>query len=843
MLSEPNSLPPINANDLTDPSVFRLNDVLRLLASQITSVQDFLDSGGARGPAGPPGNANPTLVTINDTPVPGASQTTSNLKGDHISVKMFGAIDDYDGTTGTDNTAAIQAALDSLVAGQTLYFPAGGTGQYLITDMLQIPQGAAGTKGITIQGADVLHCQIVYVGTAVVPCVINMIGCDSVTWQNIAVLAWGNDPAFFPKTVLMLGRYPDTDAYGHHAFRRVAFMGNVSVAVVYSIASEENNWDDVFLFSNNGKDFAGTAKIVYYTSYQDDLGICVPTVIPESNLDIWHSHVHYINFGPGDPDNVCVYEQMYAGAGDHTYKDSYMSPSARGTEEGWAFRFTADPVYAFSGSNYVIEALRIENSQGMFDFKKGTGPGLITGIRAEKNTLSLLAGEFMHGEDGCLLYESSFKNNFCVAPDLACPSSVDLMQNCIFISDDNQDFTVRTIASLCFFHLSSGIVTLSLAVGSFNNFIILSDTSTMNGPITVDGGNAFVNDTVAMQLTTDPDDRSISLYYDGSNGLNILFHYDSGGPTYGAISTSDNNTPLSLTGDTVQIYASTGSLSAGQALTILVNKLITNFYGRIWIDASVLTEPIIVTRDANGTTTGFSVVHQEYGGTSYFGIFGGTDATNPGTLQTRNHIPFADDTYDSGNAGLLWKKIWTHDLLIADLASDGPLRGSSGDVVYGPVDVNNAGDIAATGFSSGDYAKWNGTEFIPGTGATIPYLTANCSGTLTCSTSYADVTGATVTLTGTGNYLITASCDIALDVTANQVLVKLVINGVDQTGIITVTLATGTGSDSIGGMYARTWIYNNSGSNVAKLQGKKFAAGGTGVVNVTATNITAIFLG
>lgn len=407
---------------------------------------------------------------------------------DWISVVEFGAIDDWDPTTetGTDNTIAIQTAIDSLTRGQRLIFPVRDTGMYLITAPLIMPRGAAGLLAVTLEGAHDIHTQIVYVGTSVQPCVINMIGSDGITWLDLTVIAWSDNLTFMPKTILMLGRYPDDDGYGNHHFERAGFMGNCTVAVVYSIASEANGWRGCTLFSNNGKNTAGTANHIFYTSGEDDFGICVPAVTTgQSNLDLWFSHTQFVNFSSAvdSNDNDAVYEKCWAGAGDHVYRDCYFAPSHRGSILGWAFRFVADDVNPFSGSNYVVEANRIENTHGFARLEKGIGLGIITGLRFRNNTLGVSAGELIYAEDGTTISQSTWEHNFPVSFSASTPTSIDTCERLILIEDYDQSLTVRTIASRSYFHLSCATATLSLPVGSFNNVVILHDRITMNGPI------------------------------------------------------------------------------------------------------------------------------------------------------------------------------------------------------------------------------------------------------------------------------------------------------------------------------------------------------------------------
>ncbi len=308
---------------------------------------------------------------------------------------------------------------------------------------------------------------------------------------------------------------------------------------------------------------------------------------------------------------------------------------------------------------------------------------------------------------------------------------------------------VRTIASQCYFHLSSTQATLTLTIASFNNFILLHDTITLNGPLQ----------------------------------------------------------------GTVQIQGKLEIESAG--LGGVSGLLIT---------------------DASGTTTGKVVEFRKNDTTPYFSIYAGTDASFPGTVQTRDILPLSNLAWKLGNAGLIWLEHWLQDLILASSTAHGVLIGQGGAAVTSTT-AGTAGEVLTSNGASAD------PTFQAAGSGTINHLTANCNSTLTCTGSYADVSGATITLTETGSYLILATMQAGLDVSANQVFVQLVVNGVAQTGEIEATLATGSGTDSIGVSASRNWIYSNTGSNIAKLQGKKTGGGGTGQVKTPGTVITAIFLG
>ncbi len=231
----------------------------------------------------------------------------------------------------------------------------------------------------------------------------------------------------------------------------------------------------------------------------------------------------------------------------------------------------------------------------------------------------------------------------------------------------------------------------------------------------------------------------------------------------------------------------------------------------------------------------------------------------------------------------------TSGLRLSFATASRPLKVSSlDDVVSALIDVNSASDIAATGFSNGDFAKWNGSAFVPGSaGTTLPvadstsivkddsdgtkqlqleldalttattrvwtvpdrdqtvgktsYLTATASSLpQTVSNTEGDVSGATVTLNLDGDWEVTACVDLNGDNGTGLVTIKLMYNGIDQTdfqinGLVTSAAGTFRGS------YAGHWIISNTGSKVAKLRSIKSGASST--ANINAARITAKFLG
>lgn len=116
---------------------------------------------------------NSTGITSNainveyDPPFIDAVPTTVQVKlSESVSVKDFGAVGDWDGITGTDDTAAIQAAIDhGVIAGSEVFFP---PGRYRVTAPLVIDRTFnnldptnGGMFGISLRGGGPASCEIV----------------------------------------------------------------------------------------------------------------------------------------------------------------------------------------------------------------------------------------------------------------------------------------------------------------------------------------------------------------------------------------------------------------------------------------------------------------------------------------------------------------------------------------------------------------------------------------------------------------------------------------------------------------------------------------------------------
>lgn len=179
-----------------------------------------------------------------------------------VNVKDFGAT----GAGIVNDQPAIQAAIDYLAAtsegGGIVYLP---EGKYYVTSEITVPNGiylkGAG-RGRTGAATGFLGATTIFAehtGNSV----LNLKGSVSVKLADFNI---ETSLSTFPKTGLLLGRSSAASA-GHHNFQFLRIQGAFSVAPIYSIASEVNTWQDIYV-DNLG---TGNAKYCFYTAQEDAL--------------------------------------------------------------------------------------------------------------------------------------------------------------------------------------------------------------------------------------------------------------------------------------------------------------------------------------------------------------------------------------------------------------------------------------------------------------------------------------------------------------------------------------------------------------------------------------------
>lgn len=169
-----------------------------------------------------------------------------------------------------------------------------------------------------------------------------------------------------------------------------------------------------------------------------------------------------------------------------------------------------------------------------------------------------------------------------------------------------------------------------------------------------------------------------------------------------------------------------------------------------------------------------------------------------GVCLNANVIPLINNVGELGNTSLRWKKLWA-------------------------VDIDFSGTVTGT---------------LPGVD-TNSELNANCSALLTLTTTFADITGCSVSLNKNGKWLIIGNIDGTKTLNDDDIQGQLVYDGTAQTGLIRMGAASTVFLRSTG---TRSWILSVTGQpKTAKLQAKKVLGTGTSYVD-TNSNIVAIYL-
>ena len=162
------------------------------------------------------GGTDAGLVTYNEGGLGAVDRTVKAKLQESVSVKDFGAVGDWNGTTGTDDTAAIQAAVDHcLVSGDGLFFP---TGRYRTTSVINIDKSASsldptqGGKMLSLRGSGPASSQIAADHNGVA---INFVGGTGAGWHTYFYIdGIGITKANFGRNVGSIGLQLDDVAYG-----------------------------------------------------------------------------------------------------------------------------------------------------------------------------------------------------------------------------------------------------------------------------------------------------------------------------------------------------------------------------------------------------------------------------------------------------------------------------------------------------------------------------------------------------------------------------------------------------------------------------------------------------
>jgi hypothetical protein len=161
--------------------------------------------------------------------------------------------------------------------------------------------------------------------------------------------------------------------------------------------------------------------------------------------------------------------------------------------------------------------------------------------------------------------------------------------------------------------------------------------------------------------------------------------------------------------------------------------------------------------------------------------------------------PHISNAYDLGASGKRIRKVWA-------------------------VDIDFSGTITGT---------------LPATDANTQ-LNANASASPTVTTTFADLSGATVSLDKDGTWLVICTVVGSKEINDDEIQGQLVYDGTAQSGIIRMAASTANFIRTTG---TRSWPIVVTGQpKTAKIQVKKNAGTGTSSVDATNSNIVAVYL-
>jgi hypothetical protein len=180
----------------------------------------------------------------------------SMIAGQYVNAIDFGAV----GNGTTDDTTALQNAINNAIANKKSLFIPGGT--YKTTATLTISNPYSQGFQLFGDGEGTTVIVAYHIGNAV----LSMIGATNCCIEKLTLQ--GNS-GIFPKCGIIVGR-SSASSSGWHQFNDINVLGSFSVAAIYNIASEGNGWYDIFV----NMDATSTAKygLVYSGSDLESIG-------------------------------------------------------------------------------------------------------------------------------------------------------------------------------------------------------------------------------------------------------------------------------------------------------------------------------------------------------------------------------------------------------------------------------------------------------------------------------------------------------------------------------------------------------------------------------------------
>ena len=322
------------------------------------------------------------LVAVKLDATGSAARTQHDKNADVVSVKDFGAV----GNGSTDDTAAIQAAIDAVTSlsgasrGGEVFLPAGcyrTTAQILLKHGVSLRGQTSRSPGGAYNGSTAI------LGDHTGAAILSLKGAHCCRVIGLSILSTS---ANIPKTGLLLGRNSAGSAGLHH-LEDINVEGYFSKAAIYSIASESNVW-----IRPTFTVYGGGAKYGFFTSQGDEL--TVDSLTGSSNLEntiLGMEGIHIVN----DPTMVGLYIGGGASTGSWTFVGAYIIQAGgayieinSGGSDGMdtlgpiTFTGTSGEIYNTSGSNSPVHGYKLSGTTGLcgftvnggrFEFRAATG--------------------------------------------------------------------------------------------------------------------------------------------------------------------------------------------------------------------------------------------------------------------------------------------------------------------------------------------------------------------------------------------------------------------------------------------------------------------------------------
>jgi hypothetical protein len=490
---------------------------------------------------------------------------------DGYSVTDYGVVCDGNPSTtaGTDNTTTFQNAINNLQVGQTLAIPGGYCN---VKGQLSFN----GLTGITVKGSDSLNSVIQYVGTSnTTKSVFSLLGAKYVTVKDLHI-STEQVSATPPKTIVTLGRISSA-AYGNHLFKRVSITGYATAAAVYSIASEECSWEDVYVNLNGGG-----ARFAVYTSQADDLS--VGTYTSASNLSQWWRALHLLSLN-GAANSAGFYIDAKGGSGDIWITDSYLGLTSG---EGTGISVTNHTASNGLGP-FGFRSIRMEGANYGFFMDGDNTTANLRGLVIENCTVDNPGVSFMDTTtSGNLISARIVNNRSSTEPVMHFFGNVtgsylnDATISYVFESGSTVlDTTVinnSSVVSPVFSGTTTNVIYLSPGNASFMPSLILAPNTASTGNVLEVGGNARIYDTTGTSTLT--------VQIGGSQSGKAFQIMRNDGTTFVDVFDGDNNGNFHMLGTAPNFLLQPGNGSTGAKVTADSNYA---YYEGLGLPVRILT--------------------------------------------------------------------------------------------------------------------------------------------------------------------------------------------------------------------------------------------------------------